>query len=70
MEAKRKFNDSLAAVQKYLYFSRYKKYNPSEKMISLVLAKNEVTKQSKCQGMVSLPGVCPGDPFSTLFMEV
>jgi hypothetical protein len=39
-------------------------------MISLVLAKNEVTKQSKRQGMVSLPGVCLGDPFSALLMEV
>jgi hypothetical protein len=43
------------AAQKYLYFLRYKKYNPLEKTISLVLAKNEVTKQSKRQGMVSLP---------------
>ena len=39
-------------------------------MISFVLAKNEVTKQSKRQGMVNLPCVCLGDPFSVLSMEV
>ena len=39
-------------------------------MISFIPAKNEVTKQSKRQGMVNLPCVCLGDPFSALFMEV